>query len=141
MPEDTVSGSVLESIEETTEGTEELETEEISESESVPEETPAEGSVSGNTVSGSEIPVVDTSALESMVADLQNSNAELRSMYDAAAAAEQETETVYDNLQEFISQPVPVNRYEYELLSRLEFMQYGIVILIALLFLILFKRK
>lgn len=51
------------------------------------------------------------------------------------------SDVVYDNLEEFESSPVYVDRYEYEILKRLEFIQYAAAIIIALLFLLIFRRK
>ena len=48
---------------------------------------------------------------------------------------------VYDTYEEFMESPVYVTRYENELLNRLEFIQYALAIVIALLFLLIFKKK
>ena len=48
---------------------------------------------------------------------------------------------VYDTYEAFMESPVYVTRYENELLSRLEFIQYALAIMIALLFLLIFKKK
>ena len=48
---------------------------------------------------------------------------------------------VYDTYEAFMESPVYVTRYEYELLNRLEFIQYALAIVIALLFLLIFKKK
>lgn len=47
----------------------------------------------------------------------------------------------YDTYEAFMESPVYVTRYEYELLNRLEFIQYALAIVIALLFLLIFKKK
>lgn len=49
--------------------------------------------------------------------------------------------TVYENLTEFEDTPAQVTRYEYEILKRLEFMQYTQLILIGLIFILIFKKK
>lgn len=48
---------------------------------------------------------------------------------------------VYDTYEAFMESPVYVTRYENELLNRLEFIQYALAIVIALLFLLIFKKK
>ena len=48
---------------------------------------------------------------------------------------------VYDTYEEFMASPMYVTRYEYELLGRMEFIQYALAIVIALLFLLIFKKK
>lgn len=145
MPEITVSGAELgseesqevqETLEVETDG--ETETESVSDEMEIVEESSGEGQVSGNMISGE-----DTSELKTMISDLQQSNAELRALYEqnAVSASEPETEVYYDSLEEFTSQPVAVDLYQYTILTRLEFIQYGLVIMVALLFLILFRRK
>lgn len=47
----------------------------------------------------------------------------------------------YGDLEEFLEQPVTVNRYEYEILKKLEFLQYAFVIELALIFLLIFRKK
>lgn len=47
----------------------------------------------------------------------------------------------YDSLEEFEATPAQVTRYEYEILKRLEFMQYTQLILIGLIFILIFKKK
>lgn len=54
-------------------------------------------------------------------------------------AAESSEEIIYDNLDEFLQQPAKVSRFEYEILKKLEFLQYAIAILIALIFLLIFR--
>lgn len=54
-------------------------------------------------------------------------------------AAESSEEIIYDNLDEFLQQPAKVSRYEYEILKKLEYLQYAIAILIALIFLLIFR--
>ena len=49
--------------------------------------------------------------------------------------------TQYENLEEFEAAPAQVNRYEYEVLKGLEFMQYTQLILIGLIFILIFKKK
>lgn len=49
--------------------------------------------------------------------------------------------TIYENLSEFEASSVLVDRYQYELLKRLEFLQYGLVIMIGLIFVLIFKKK
>lgn len=48
---------------------------------------------------------------------------------------------VYDTYEAFMESPVYVTRYENELLSRLDFIQYALAIIVALLFLLIFKKK
>lgn len=55
--------------------------------------------------------------------------------------AQSEEITIYDNLAEFEASSVFVDRYQYELLKRLEFLQYGLVIMIGLIFVLIFKKK
>lgn len=57
---------------------------------------------------------------------------------EARALAEPVT---YATEEEFLSSPATVTRYEYEILKRLEFMQYGALILIGLIFILIFKKK
>lgn len=59
----------------------------------------------------------------------------------AVAAYSEDLFPVYDTYEEFMESPVYVTRYENELLSRLEFIQYALAIVIALLFLLIFKKK
>ncbi len=47
----------------------------------------------------------------------------------------------YSTYEEFLSSPVYVTRYEFEILSKLEFIQYALAIIIALLFLLFFKKN
>lgn len=48
---------------------------------------------------------------------------------------------VYENLSEFEASTAVVDRYQYELLKRLEFMQYAQAIMIGLIFVLIFKKK
>jgi hypothetical protein len=48
---------------------------------------------------------------------------------------------VYENLADFEASSVLLDRYQYELLERLEFLQYSQVILISLIFVLIFKKK
>ena len=48
---------------------------------------------------------------------------------------------LYESLDEFVAAPATVSRYEYEILQRLEFLQYSQVILIGLIFVLIFKKK
>ena len=59
----------------------------------------------------------------------------------AVAAYSNELFPVYDTYEEFMESPVYVTRYENELLSRLDFIQYALAIMVALLFLLIFKKK
>lgn len=59
----------------------------------------------------------------------------------SVAAYSNELFPVYDTYEEFMESPVYVTRYENELLSRLDFIQYALAIIIALLFLLIFKKK
>lgn len=54
-------------------------------------------------------------------------------------ASESSEEIIYDNLDEFLQQPAKVSRFEYEILKKLEYLQYAIAILIALIFLLIFR--
>lgn len=54
-------------------------------------------------------------------------------------ALESSEEIIYDNLDEFLQQPAKVSRFEYEILKKLEYLQYAIAILIALIFLLIFR--
>lgn len=54
-------------------------------------------------------------------------------------ATESSEEIIYDNLDEFLQQPAKVSRFEYEILKKLEYLQYAIAILIALIFLLIFR--
>lgn len=51
------------------------------------------------------------------------------------------TEIEYDTYEEFMESPLYVTRYENEILKKLEYCQYAFAIIIALLFLLIFKRK
>jgi hypothetical protein len=48
---------------------------------------------------------------------------------------------VYTDLEEFESSSAYVDRFQYELIKKFEFIQYAAAIMIALLFLLLFKKK
>lgn len=48
---------------------------------------------------------------------------------------------IYENLDEFEASTAFVDRYQYELLKRLEFLQYSQVIMIGLIFVLIFKKK
>ena len=48
---------------------------------------------------------------------------------------------LYDTYEEFMASPLYVTRYEYEILNKLEFIQYALVLLIALIFLLIFRKK
>ncbi len=48
---------------------------------------------------------------------------------------------LYESYESFLASPVYVTRYEYEVLNKLEFIQYALAIMIALLFLLFFKKK
>lgn len=61
--------------------------------------------------------------------------------YTTSAESSEDLFPVYDTYEEFMESPVYVTRYENELLSRLEFIQYALAIVIALLFLLIFKKK
>lgn len=56
-------------------------------------------------------------------------------------SAQSEEITIYENLAEFEASSVLVDRYQYELLKRLEFLQYSQVIMIGLIFVLIFKKK
>ena len=59
----------------------------------------------------------------------------------AVAAYSEDLFPVYDTYEDFMESPVYVTRYENELLSRLDFIQYALAIVVALLFLLIFKKK
>ncbi len=44
-------------------------------------------------------------------------------------------------LEAFLQEPIAVDRYQYEILKRMEFMQYAQALMIALIFILIFKRK
>lgn len=48
---------------------------------------------------------------------------------------------LYDSYEEFMESPLYVTRYENEILKKLEFYQYACAIEIALLFLLIFRKK
>lgn len=48
---------------------------------------------------------------------------------------------LYDSYEEFMESPIYVTRYQNEILNKLEFIQYASAIMIALLFLLIFKKK
>lgn len=56
-------------------------------------------------------------------------------------SAQSEEIVVYDDLAEFEASSALVDRYQYELLKRLEFLQYSQVIMIGLIFVLIFKKK
>ena len=59
----------------------------------------------------------------------------------AVAAYSEDLFPVYDTYEDFMESPVYVTRYENEFLSRLDFIQYALAIVVALLFLLIFKKK
>lgn len=48
---------------------------------------------------------------------------------------------LYESYEEFMASPLYVTRYENEILSKLEFIQYALALLVALIFLLIFRRK
>jgi hypothetical protein len=50
-------------------------------------------------------------------------------------------DVVYTDLEEFEASSAYVDRFQYEILKKFEFIQYAAAIMIALLFLLLFKKK
>lgn len=48
---------------------------------------------------------------------------------------------IYTSYEEFMESPLYVTRYENEVLNKLEFIQYALAIIIAALFLLIFKKK
>ena len=48
---------------------------------------------------------------------------------------------IYETPEELEATPALLNRYEYEVIKRLEFLQYTALILIGLLFILIFKKK
>lgn len=63
-----------------------------------------------------------------------------RSVSENNALYFSEDYTILEDLEEFESSTVLVDRYQYAVLEKLEFLQYASAIVIALLFLILFMR-
>ncbi len=64
----------------------------------------------------------------------------LISYLEVEAASEEEV-TLYTSLEEFEASPAIVDRYQYEILKRFEFLQYSQMILIGLIFVLIFKKK
>lgn len=88
----------------------------------------AESSDDGSSVSANEI---DYEQIQMMI---ERSVSENNAMYFS------EDYTILEDLEEFESSTVLVDRYQYAVLEKLEFLQYAHAIVIALLFLILFMR-
>ena len=88
----------------------------------------AESSDDGSSVSANE---VDYEQIQDMI---NRSVSENNVMYFS------EDYTILEDLEEFESSTVLVDRYQYAVLEKLEFLQYAHAIVIALLFLILFMR-
>ncbi len=98
-----------------------------------------------DTVSDSDISGQDSAPLEVVV---QASDEEIEALNTIISLLSEEDEgvpvdetPVYSSLDEFEALPVTVSRYEYEILKRLEFLQYSQVILIGLIFILIFKKK
>lgn len=87
-----------------------------------------ESSDDGSSVSANEI---DYEQIQMMI---NRSVSENNAMYFS------EDYTILEDLEEFESSTVLVDRYQYAVLEKLEFLQYASAIVIALLFLILFMR-
>ena len=85
--------------------------------------------VSGSDVSGSNM-------LSSGVLDVSGSNMFLQ-MEDSFG----KYYPLYESYEKFMESPLLVTRYENEVLKKLEFIQYALAISVALLFLLIFKRK
>lgn len=56
-------------------------------------------------------------------------------------ASEEQMFPLYDSYEDFMESPLYVTRYENEVLKKLEYCQYAFAIEIALLFLLIFKKK
>lgn len=94
--------------------------------------------VSGSDVSGSDVSGSDVSGsnVPSVSVDVSGSNL-LFSLEDTFG----KYYPMYDSYDEFMESPLLVTRYENEVLNKLEFIQYALAINIALLFLLIFKKK
>lgn len=94
------------------------------------------GTVSGGDSSGQILPEdeVDT--------EMSNELSEAFNAFISLLTEESDEEiVVYESLEEFEATPASVTRYEYEVLKRLEFLQYSQAILIGLIFVLIFKKK
>lgn len=111
-------------------------TDEVSDPDSVSESTVT-------TVSGNDL----ISDIDSVIADVSEAiigggtGSTTPVPYTTSEETSEDLFPVYDTYEEFMESPVYVTRYENELLSRLEFIQYALAIVIALLFLLIFKKK
>lgn len=85
--------------------------------------------------------VSDPDAVSESAVTTVSGNDVVRIPGSAVTAYSNDLFPVYDTYEAFMESPVYVTRYENELLSRLEFIQYALAIMIALLFLLIFKKK
>lgn len=63
------------------------------------------------------------------------------SIGEVSDASEEQMFPLYDSFDQFMESPLYVTRYENEVLKKLEYCQYAFAIEIALLFLLIFKKK
>lgn len=63
------------------------------------------------------------------------------SIGEVSDASEEQMFPLYDSYEQFMESPLYVTRYENEVLKKLEYCQYAFAIEIALLFLLIFKKK
>ena len=111
-------------------------TDEVSDPDAVSESTVT--TVSGNDLL-SDIDSVITDVTEAIIGGGTGSSTLVP--YTTSTEPSEDLFPVYDTYEAFMESPVYVTRYENELLSRLEFIQYALAIMIALLFLLIFKKK
>lgn len=111
-------------------------TDEVSDPDAVSESTVT--TVSGNDLL-SDIDSVITDVTEAIIGGGTGSSTPVP--YTTFTEPSEDLFPVYDTYEAFMESPVYVTRYENELLSRLEFIQYALAIMIALLFLLIFKKK
>lgn len=111
-------------------------TDEVSDPDAVSEATVT--TVSGNDLL-SDIDSVITDVTEAIIGGGTGSSTSVP--YTTSTEPSEDLFPVYDTYEAFMESPVYVTRYENELLSRLEFIQYALAIMIALLFLLIFKKK
>lgn len=65
---------------------------------------------------------------------------ESKAIMEAELEASQEP-VIYQTPEEFEATPALLTRFEYESVKRLNFMQYGMLIIIGLIFILIFKKK
>lgn len=111
-------------------------TDEVSDPDAVSESTVT--TVSGNDLL-SDIDSVITDVTEAVIGG--GTGSAIPVPYTTSTDPSEDLFPVYDTYEAFMESPVYVTRFENELLSRLEFIQYALAIMIALLFLLIFKKK